>query len=128
MWESQGVPEPDLLGNIHSGDLTQGSGVSTVQLQNPNVPLNPTKTINGSIFLQSPLVWAMAIALLIIVKLVAENAGQKSEFSSVRVGLENWFVVGVLAATFIYALKTSAALLPSSANWAMVIRQFAGLT
>lgn len=127
-----GIVDPDelTLNDPHSGDFQQGSGVSTAQISNVNVGPSEDHPANlrGSIFTQSPAVLLTLIAILIIVKMVAENAGQKSEFSSVRVGLENWFVVTLLAVTGIYVFKTSVALIPSSARWAMALRQFAGLS
>ena len=55
--------------------------------------------------MQSPGVWAIAIGLLVLVKFVTEKAGDKSEFASIRIGLESWFVVGLMSATFIYVMK-----------------------
>lgn len=150
----QGVIEPvtgfDNLGDIHSGDLNQGKGVSTSQLQRVTVSpfqgdrdvradaedaagrstlgniaahaMSKTRSGAGS----SLGVWAVLFVLLVLVKIVTEKAGEASEFATVRIGLENWFVVGALALTFGYVFKVGAALLPSTGRAAMAIREFAG--
>jgi hypothetical protein len=134
MYSSVGIVEPDELGEIHSGDVNQGDGVSTGQLGNVNVPLNGAhdqhqrKVASSNPLTQSPLVWAVVVGCLVLVKYLTEKAGDKSEFSTIRIGLENWFIGGLIAATFIFVLKVCAALNPSDAPWAMAVRQFAGLT
>lgn len=98
------LAEAEWLGDPQEGSFDQGRGVSISQLQNPNVSLNTTKQNNAPAWQQSPGAWVLLIVLLIVCKLVAERA-KPSEFSSVRVGLENWLLVGLMAATFIYAGK-----------------------
>lgn len=103
------------LGEPNSGDFDQGAGTSTSQLQNPNVtiPKNQAKAVPGAPWQQSPGFWIMLFLLLAGTKIIIEKAGEKSEFASVRIGLENWWIVGVLAATFIFANRISSYLLKS---------------
>lgn len=127
-----GIVDPNeiTLNDPSSGDFSQGDGVATQQKANVNVEPHedhPAR-MDGSFLTQSPLMWLTLVAILIAVKFMAERAGQKAEFSSVRVGLENWFVVTLLAITGIYVFKTSVALIPSDARWAMSLRQLAGMS
>lgn len=147
-----GTPEPitgvDDLGLIHRGDLQQGAGVSTAQLGRVTVSpfgddraarsdahdaagksafqnivenaLNKKRSGGGSLG-----VWLVFLVLLVLVKYFAEKSGEASEFSSVRIGLENWFVVGALSLTFAYMFKVGSALLPNT-GWAAPVREFAG--
>lgn len=126
-------PDEIDLNDITPGDLQQGAGVSTQEKSNVNTL--PAGNSPGTTFalttpplLQSPVFWATAVALLIAIKWLAERTGKGDEFKSVRIGLENWFVVGLLAVTFIYAFKFSVSFIPSSDGWAMGLRQFAGLS
>lgn len=126
-----GTPEPEWLGEPEAGSFNMGGGISTPALANPNVSLEESSKnkgkISGGLLMQSPGVWIVVVVLLIAVKLIAEKAGEKSEFASVRVGLENWFVVGLLAVTFLYVFKTSVALLPGNSNMVKAIKQFGGV-
>lgn len=136
MYDFGRVVTEDTLGDIHPGDLNMGAGVSTSQLANPNVPitepeLEATKDARvgrqHSLIMESPGIWAVAIVLLILTKIVAEGAGNKAEFATVRIGLENLFVVGTMAAIWFFILKGSAALI-SGNNWfTAAFKQFAGL-
>jgi hypothetical protein len=100
------------LGEPQSGDFDQGSGVSTSQLQNPNVSIEAHKpNASGTsaslpAYMQSPGVWFLLLALLVVVRIVEHYGGRESEFKGVRIGLENWAKVGLLSATFLYAAKT----------------------
>lgn len=98
------LAEAEYLGEPVSGSFDMGNGPSISSLQNPNVSLNQTKQNNAPAWQQSPGAWVLLIVLLVVCKLVAERA-KPSEFSSVRIGLENWLLVGLMAATFIYAGK-----------------------
>lgn len=100
------LAEEQWLGDAHTGDFDMGAGVSTSQLQNPSVTLNQTKGGTGAAgFFQSPTIWVLIIVVLVITKLLAEKAGKGDEFKTVKIGLENWFIVGALAATWIFAWK-----------------------
>jgi hypothetical protein len=99
------LAEAEYLGEPTSGDFDMGAGVSTSQLQNPNVSLKSSKQNNAPAWQQSPGAWVMLLVLLVVCKLIAERAGKESEFATVRIGLENWLLVGLMAATFIYAGK-----------------------
>jgi hypothetical protein len=100
------------LGEPQSGDFDQGAGVSTSQLQNPNVSIEEHKAPasgtgkNVPALLQSPGVWLGLLALLVVVRFVEHYGGRDGEFKSIRLGLENWFKVGLLSATFLFAAKT----------------------
>lgn len=99
------------LGEPHSGDFSLGEGTSTSQLQNPNISLAANRAgsgISGPALLQSPLMVAIIIALLVGVKLTTEKAGERSEFSTVRIGLENLFIVGTMAALWIFGNRIAA--------------------
>lgn len=102
--EYRSLAQEEWLGEPTQGSFDMGSGVSTSQLQNPNVSIASSKQNNAPAWQQSPGAWVLLVVLLIICKLVAERA-KPSEFSSVRIGLENWLLVGLMAATFIYAGK-----------------------
>jgi hypothetical protein len=148
-----GTVEPELLantlGDIHHGDLNQGDGVSSQQLGRVGIEIgDDTRDRKADAreaagksatenFLDNVMgkkrsgggslgIWIVAIALLVMVKIVSEKAGEAGEFSTVRIGLENWFIVGALALTFGYVFKVSAALLPSNSKIAQSIREFAG--
>jgi hypothetical protein len=133
--QSYGIVSPDEieLNDITPGDLIQGGGESTQEKANVNsMPggNSPGKAFAATTpgLLQSPIFWITAVALLIFIKMLAERAGESEEFRTVRIGLENWMIVGLLAVTFIYAFKTSVSFIPSGAGWAMGLRQFAGLS
>ena len=98
------LAEAEYLGEPGQGSFDMGVGISDSQKQNPNVSLNAGKQDNSPAWQQSPGAWILLVVLLVVCKLVAERA-KPSEFSSVRVGLENWVLVGLMAATFIYAGK-----------------------
>lgn len=136
-------PTPDLLGENHPGDYQQGVDVSTSQLGNVNVSLteeghrsknrakrvasqstweNFVDNIRGSLG-----AWLCAIVALVVVKVLSEKAGDKSEFSTVRIGLENWFIVGLLAITFIFSAKVGIGLVPSDSSFWEAIREFVGV-
>jgi hypothetical protein len=100
------LAQEEWLGEPHPGDQDQGVGVSTSQLQNPNVSLASTKNATGATgFFQSPAMWVFLAVLLVVVKFVAEKAGKREEFATVRIGLENWFLVGTMAALYFFAAK-----------------------
>jgi len=103
------------LGEPNSGDFDMGGGVSTSQLANPNVsiPKNQSKAAPGAPWQQSPGFWVFLGLLIIGVKYVTEKGGEKSEFSTTRVGLENFLIVGTLASLFIYGNRISSYLLKS---------------
>lgn len=98
------LAQEEWLGEPTQGSFDMGTGVSVSQLQNPNVGIAQTRQNNAPAWQQSPGAWVLLVVLLIVCKLVAERA-KPSEFSSVRVGLENWVLIGLMAATFIYAGK-----------------------
>jgi len=114
--------EEQYLGDPSSGDFGQGEGLSTSQLQNPNVslPNAATKKTVGAPGL-GLYTWLFAVGLLIAVKLVSERAGKAEEFRTVRVGLENLFLVGTMAALWFFVLK----LIAYQTKWAPLV-QFAG--
>lgn len=119
-------PTPQTLGNPTSGDFVMGAGVSTAQLANPGVALigkSGAQTASGPAWMQSPGVWAGIVIGLILLKIIMERKG-KSEFASVRIGLESWLVVTLLAATGIYALKISVPLIPIVPP---AVKQFVGV-
>lgn len=135
MWTTHGAVSPDEieLNDLEPGDLVQGGGISTQEKANVNsLPggNSPGRAYSATTpgLLQSPVFWLTTVFILILIKVMAEKAGSGEEFRSVRVGLENWVVVGLLAVTFIYAFKASVAFIPSGAGWAMGLRQFAGLS
>ena len=109
-------------GDPSSGDFEQGVGLSTSQLQNPNVSLasSSAKAAVGKPGL-GLYTWLFALGLLIAVKLVSERAGKAEEFRTVRVGLENLFLVGTMAALWFFCLK----LIAYQTKWAPLV-QFAG--
>jgi hypothetical protein len=113
--------EEQFLGDPSAGDFDMGAGVSSSQLQNPNVSLSgrqkPTTGAPGL----GMYTFAFAIVLLVVVKIVAERAGNAEEFRTVRVGLENFFVVGTMAALWFFAIKMVAYL----TKWNPLV-QFAG--
>lgn len=144
------ITQADTLGDIHSGDLQQGRGISTSQAgrvglatgggnrdaaadmaqgASQGVGANLWQTLTGQKRSggTSLTVWLVFLGLLILIKCVAERAGEKSEFASVRIGLENWFVVGGLAATFLYAAKMGSALLPWRNGIVSAIQEFFGI-
>jgi hypothetical protein len=65
----------------------------------------------------------MIIVLLIIIKLLAEKAGKASEFSTVRVGFENLFLVTLMAAIGFYALKVGVNVVSATPT---ALKQFVG--
>jgi len=115
------LAEAEYLGEPQSGDQEMGVGVSTSQLQNPNVSL-PTKTAVplATGMWQWPATFIIIAVLLILGKVITEKAGKDSEFATVRIGLENFWVVGSLSVLFIFAMKMSAYLL----KWAPAIQFF----
>lgn len=116
--------EEEWLGAPHSGDFEQGTGVSTAQLANPNTDLASTRPIaTGPAWMQSPGVWAIALLALIGLKLLMEKGGEKSEFSSIRIGAESWVVIGLMSVTFLYAFRVSMA---AWTNGPGALKQFAG--
>jgi hypothetical protein len=147
-----GTVEPDLLGDIHSGDLQQGRGVSTSQLGRVTVGLSggdwegppgytaddydaiararaSNSTLQNVIdtFRSSPAVWLTVIAILVIIKWLAEKDGKASEFSTVRIGAENIVLVTLMAMVGTFVIKTSVALVPSDGPTAMAVREFVGV-
>ena len=130
MYENDGPQwaEEQYLGSPTSGDFSQGHGVSTSQLANPNVTLeeNHPQLASGPAWTQSPGVWVVVVVILIATKLITEKGGEKSEFASVRIGFESWFVVGLLAASFIYAGKVGTATLRATGGPIGAIKQFFG--
>ncbi len=99
----------EYLGDPQTGDFDMGAGLSTSQLQNPNVALPaPASLPQATGWFQSPAVLGLVVILLILVKILSEKAGSADEFRTVRVGFENWFIVGALAATWIFVWKTIA--------------------
>jgi uncharacterized membrane protein len=76
----------------------------------------------------SLMVWVVIALVLIAVKMVSEKAGEAREFATVRIGLENWFIVTGLAATGLYVLHVGSALIPSKGKFAQAFREFAGAT
>lgn len=119
--------EEEWLGLGRVGDFEQGAGESTASLQNPNVSIvasKESKLASGPPFLQSPMVWIVGVSILVIVKVLSEKAGDAGEFRTVKIGLENFFIVGLLASLFIYAAKFASA----SASWMPgPIKQFFGV-
>ncbi len=109
-------------GEPHAGDFDMGSGFSTSQLQNPNTHV-PASTTVAPGPIQSPAIWGMIIVLLIIIKLLAEKAGKASEFSTVRVGFENLFLVTLMAAIGFYALKVGVNVVSATPT---ALKQFVG--
>lgn len=106
-------PQAQWLGDPHMGDVDQGVGVSTSQMANVNVAIGEARPIaSGPPLMQSPGVWIFIALLLVGVKYLSESAGEKSEFATTRIGLENWFINGSMAATFFYVTKIGATLLP----------------
>lgn len=103
--------EEQFLGDPSQGDVEQGVGYSTSQLQNPNISLSSSAKVSTGPPGLGFGTWAFIVALLILCKVVAERAGNPEEFRSVRVGLENFWVVGTMSALFIFALKMVAYLL-----------------
>jgi hypothetical protein len=148
-----GIVEPleaDTLGNIEPGDLQQGSGLSTSQLgrvtisrnddmrqagraageamgksglQNAGEALMGKKVHGGS----SLMIFGIIVGLLLLIRFVAEKAGERSEFASVRIGLENLAVVGLLATIWIYGEKIAVALLPWDNSFTDALREFVGV-
>jgi hypothetical protein len=110
------------LGDPNAGDFDMGVGQSTSQLQNPNVNITANATAKA---VGAPglglYTWLFAFGLLVAVKLVSENAGKAEEFRTVRVGLENLFLVGTMSALWFMALK----LIAYRTKWAPLV-QFAG--
>lgn len=113
--------EEQWLGDPSSGDIDQGQGVSTSQLQNPNISLAPARAKQAGSPGLGFYTWGFALVLLIVVKVVAERAGNAEEFRTVRVGLENFFIVGTMAALWFFGLKVIAYL----TKWNPLV-QFAG--
>jgi hypothetical protein len=121
---AEAYQQEELLGLPNIGDANQGQGVSTSQLQNPNVGLTGKGPLaSGPPLTQSPAIWIGAILLLVALKLVVEKGGDKSEFSSIRIGFEAWVVVGLLAATFFYAIRTGVNAWPGAPG---ALKQFVG--
>ncbi len=118
--------EEQWLGEPQSGDFSQGNGVSTSQLQNPNVQIAEHRSgiASGPVFVQSPMIFVLIVVLLIIVKVLSEKAGEAGEFRTVRIGLENFLIVGLLASLFIYSMKLTSAV----ASWVPAsVKQFFGV-
>ncbi len=110
------------LGDPNDGDINQGVGFSTSQLQNPNVsiPSNAVSKAAGAPGL-GVYTWLFAFGLLVLVKFVSERAGKDEEFRTVRIGLENIFIVGTMSALWFFALKIAA----YKTKWPPLV-QFAG--
>lgn len=111
----------DYRGEPTQGEFEQGSGVATQQLQNPNVTRAQSHVPTGPWYSQSPGVWVALAAFLFAFALI--HRSHTDEYKRVRIGLENWWVVGLLAATFIYVFKTGTA---AVAGVPAPIRQFFG--
>lgn len=116
--------EEEWLGEPQQGDFSQGAGVSTSQLQNPNVQIIEHHAPAGPVWVQSPMIFLVIAIILVVVKVLTEKAGEAGEFRTVRIGLENFFIVGLLAALFIYAAKFVSA----TASWVPTpVKQFFGV-
>lgn len=118
--------EEEWLGQPQQGDFDQGAGVSTSQLANPNVQIAEHRTglASGPVFVQSPMIWVIIAVVLVVIKVLTEKAGEAGEFRTVRIGLENFLIVGLLASLFIYAAKFASA----AASWVPgPVKQFFGV-
>jgi hypothetical protein len=90
-----------------AGDISQGAGLSTAQRSNTNAldtesfgaPLGTTiaPSAHGAPWLQPVPVWIAFFALLVAAKYVAEKNGNEGEFSTIRVGFYNIFVIWAVA-------------------------------
>jgi hypothetical protein len=111
------------LGDPSAGDFDQGVGTSTSQLQNPNVNLAATSAGATAVGPKGLglYTWLFALGLLVAVKLVSEKAGKAEEFRTVRVGLENLFLVGTMSALWFFVIK----LIAYQTKWPPLV-QFAG--
>lgn len=148
-----GVTEPeepitgyDDLGDIHSGDLQQGDGVSTSQLSRVTVSpfggdrahkadqadiasksglenfvdnLKGNKNSGGSLG-----VLFAVIAGLWIIKVLIEKAGEEREFATTRIGLENFTFNGAMAMVFFYIVTVIVSLWPTHGKIMTAIREF----
>jgi len=100
--------DEEMLGLPRQGDFDQGVGTSTSQLMNPNVSLASTRAIaSGPPWQQSLLTFGIILLVLAVIKVVTERGGEKSEFATSRIGIENWLVNGLMVALFFYATKTT---------------------
>ena len=99
-------PDEQWLGDPQAGDFNQGAGTPTAALSNPNVTLAGARAFTGTPWAQSPGIWIVAALILVVFGVI--HAKHKDEYKTPRVGLESWFMVGLMAATWIYVFKTGA--------------------
>jgi hypothetical protein len=112
------------LGEPQSGDINQGAGVSTSQLQNPNVSLptgaNKLATLSGPV--TSPWIWVIVIGILILTRVIHEKGGGTS--ATVSIGLDSLWRVGLLAMVWFYGAKVALPLVIKDPG--NPLRQFVG--
>jgi hypothetical protein len=97
--------EAQYLGDPQSGTFNMGDGVSTQQLQNPNVSIRENRRIAGG----HPWMQSLGVALVVILILIGLEAllrkgGENG--ARVRIGLENLLYITAMAAVGFYMLKT----------------------
>lgn len=114
-------PDEEWLGDPQQGTFEQGNGVATQQLQNPNVTLAGAKAPAAGSF--QKLLMVLGVAFAILVGLAFIHRQHADEYKRVRIGLENWFVVGLMAATWIFIFKTG---VTATANAPAPVKQFFG--
>ncbi len=120
------MQEEEWLGDHRVGDFEQGQGISSAGLANPNITLPALHPglASGPAFTQSPGIWVLVVAFLVIVKIVSEKAGEAGEFATVKIGLENFLIIGLISSLFIYSAKFASA----SASWVPgPVKQFFGV-
>lgn len=148
-----GVAEPeepitgyDDLGDIHPGDLQQGSGVSTSQLGRVTVsPFegdrgrrsdvhdiassgtfeNIVRTVTGKRNSGiSLLALGIVLVLLFVIKYVSEKAGEEREFATMRIGLENITINTLSVLVGLYLLTIGLSLWPTHGPIVTAFREF----
>lgn len=116
--------DEEYLGDPQQGTFEQGVGVPDVALQNPNVSLADGVVSRGHPMLQSPgILIGLAIVAIVLGYI---DRGHTDEFKRVRIGFDNLFRVGVLAAIFIYITKTGSALITARSGFMYAVKQFFG--
>lgn len=114
--------EANWLGDPQVGSFSMGDGVSTQQLQNPNVSIHEnTRIASGHPWSQSLGVLAVVILVLVVLEAIIRKSGEGG--ARMRVGVENSFLAALMVAVWFYIFKTSAPLLPVPG----AVKQFVGV-